>query len=134
MPDNRIDNIFKNKVSQLKSSELPVSWNKKDSWERLENKRVNKKQKFFYYAAAILVLGFLLGSLFHNSPLKNKDNSHFENAFIEYQNRQKLKEIEERMSGNYYSVKICLACDDFYYEVIKQDRPDKFTYFENLLN
>ncbi len=95
---------------------------------------MRKKQELFYCAAAILVLGFLLGSLFHNIPIKNKDNPYSENAFVEYQNRQKLKEIEERMLGNYYSVKICLACDDIYYEVIKQDRPDKFTYFENLLN
>jgi hypothetical protein len=134
MPDNKIDIVFKNQIEQLNSNELPTGWNKKESWERLENKRANKKQKLYYYAAAILVLGFLLGSLFQNSPIKNKDNSYSENAFVEYQNRQKLKEIEERMSGSYYSVKICLACDDIYYEVIKQDRPDKFTYYETILN
>jgi len=136
MPNNKIDNVFKEKIEQIESGKLLSDWNKDSSWERLQRKRRKKRNLKLYYAAAILVFGFLLGSLYQNNFInKPKYTSNdYENSFVEYQKRQKLKEIETRMSGNYYSVKICFACDDIYYDVIKQDRPAKFKYFETLLN
>ncbi len=129
-----MDNVFKSQVEQLKSDDLPGSWDKNNSWERLQHKRKRRNLAWYFSAAAILIIGLLLSSVLQNNTLSKDNISVSENVFVEYQNRQKLKEIEERMSGNYYSVKICLACDDIYYEVIKQDRPEKFTYYKTLLN
>ena len=131
MPENNIDNIIKNQVEQLGSKDLPYKWNKNSAWERLQRRRKKRSQKWYYSVAAILVISFLLGSLFQYNSYRQDNPTISENAFEEYQKRQKLKEIESRMSGNYFNLDICLACDDFYYESIKQDRPVKFTYFEN---
>ena len=129
MPNNKIDTVFKEKIEQLESVKTLSNWDKNSSWERLQRKRRNKRNLKLFYAAAILIVGLLFGNLYQSSYYNN-NSPNYENSFVEYQKRQKLKEIESHMSGNYYSVKICYACEDFYYEVIKKDRPGKFTYFE----
>lgn len=129
MQGKNIDRLFKEKLGQLEKKETPLAWDKESSWERLQNKRKKKRIfSFYYYAAAILIVGFMLGNLYQSNSnnIKNDDSS---NSFVEYQKREKLKELESRMSGNTYVNKMCFACDN-YDEIIKKDRPDKFTYFE----
>lgn len=136
MLNNEVDNIFKKKIEQLESYENFANWDKNSSWERLQRKKRHKYKFKLYYAAAILIIGMLMFNLYqYNFDSVAKYNSpDYKDSFVEYEKRQKLKEIEARMSGDYYSIKICFACDNIYYEVIKQDRPVKFTYFETFIN
>jgi uncharacterized membrane protein len=131
MPDNNIDKVFKQKIGEISQIPKNVCWEKESSWQRLKKKR---KQKFYiklyYSTAAIIILGLLLSQLI-NFQFSNKEvKSIVDNSISEYEKRQKLAEIEERMSGNYYSIKICSVCDDIYYQSVKVDRPVKFLYFD----
>lgn len=137
MPDNKIDSVFRDKIVKLYDKELPFTWNKDSSWERLQRKKKKKLVwQFYYYAAALLIIGFLLGNFNKTgkSDSKKDETAYSASSFEEYQKRQKLAEIEARMSGNYYSTKICFACDDIIYQVIKEDRPVQFKYFQTDLN
>jgi len=131
MPDNKIDHIFKQKIEEI--SQLPENllWDKENSWIRLKRKRRQKNlSKVYYYAAAVLIIGLLLGQIFNFNFKQKELKTSVENSFTESEKRQKLAEIEARMSGNYTSFKICYACDEIYYQVIKEDRPVQFRYFE----
>ena len=129
-----IDNVCKKKIDELSENPSNPGWDKDTSWERLQKKRKQKFfRKFYYYAAAILILGFVLGKQF-NSGLLINESEEISNTYTEIEKRQKLAEIEANMSGNYTSYKICYACDEIYYRVIKEYRPVQFRYFENNLN
>jgi hypothetical protein len=135
MPDNKIDNIFKQKIEEITQLPENMAWDKENSWLRLKRKRKQKiLSKVYYYAAAILIFGLLLGQLFNISFKQKELKTSVENSFTENEKRQKLNEIEARMSGNYISVKICYTCDYFYYQIVKEKRPVQFRYFENNLN
>ena len=131
MLDNNIDKIFKQKIEEITQIPENICWEKESSWLRLKKKRKQKSLfRLYYYAAAILIFGFILGYALNNTFSKKEDIYVVEDAASEYLKRQKLEEIEERMSGNYYSYKICSVCDDIYYQSVKIDRPVQFLYFE----
>jgi hypothetical protein len=135
MPDNKIDKIFKQKIDEMVQVPGNMGWNKENSWLRLKKKRKQKiLSKVYYYAAAILIIGFLLGQFINVNFIQKEAKKSVENAMTEYEKRQKLAEIEKRMSGDYVSYKICYACDEIYYQVIKENRPVQFRYFETNLN
>jgi len=131
MPDNKTDSLLKQKIEEITQLPQNLAWDKENSWQRFERKRKQKiRLKVYYYAAAILIFGFLLGQIFSMDFTQKEVKNSVENSYTENENRQKLAEIEARMSGSYTSFKICYACDDIYYQVINEDRPVQFRYFE----
>lgn len=133
MPENKIDIAVKERFEQMFNGKLSIRHDKNGSWDRLQKKRKNRrvKSRLFLAAAVILGIGLFFSGLVN---LNNNDANTLKEEYTQYERRQKLKEIEARMSGNYYSTKLCLACDDIYYQVIKQDRPVKYRYFSKTLN
>jgi hypothetical protein len=131
MLKNNIDNVFKQKIGEI--TEMPAinSWDKENSWFRLKKKRRQKiLKKVYYYVAAILILGFTINQIANSNLFNHNSNQFVENPELEFQKRQKLAEIEAKMSGNYYSVKLCSVCDEIYFQSVKVDRPVQFLYFE----
>lgn len=126
---NNIDELFKNKLEGQTIKEVTKVWNKNASWERLHSKRKKKKQlKFYYYAAAVLIIGLLITGISNINT--NNNNQYSENEFAEYQKRQKLKEIEAKMSGSYIKEEICFDCDNMYYIIFKENRSVKPEYVD----
>jgi hypothetical protein len=131
MPDNKIDIIFKQKIDGISGMPENIYWDKENSWIRLKKKRRQKiLSKVYYYAAAILIIVLIISQITGSGILKNDDKYVVENPELEFQKRQKLAEIEARMSGNYYSVKLCSVCDEIYFQSVKIDKPLQFLYFE----
>ncbi len=131
MPDNKIDIIFKHKIDEISGMPENIYWDKENSWIRLKKKRRQKiLSKVYYYAAAILIIVLIISQITGSGILKNDDKYVVENPELEFQKRQKLAEIEARMSGNYYSVKLCSVCDEIYFQSVKIDKPLQFLYFE----
>jgi hypothetical protein len=131
MPDNKIDIIFKQKIGEISGMPENIYWDKENSWIRLKKKRRQKiLSKVYYYAAAILIIVLIISQITGSGILKNDDKYVVENPELEFQKRQKLAEIEARMSGNYYSVKLCSVCDEIYFQSVKIDKPLQFLYFE----
>lgn len=131
MPDNKIDIIFKQKIDEISGMPENIYWDKENSWIRLKKKRRQKiLSKVYYYAAAILIIVLIISQITGSGILKNDDKYVVENPELEFQKRQKLAEIEARMSGNYYSVKLCSVCDEIYFQSVKIDKPLQFLYFE----
>jgi hypothetical protein len=131
MPDKVVDHIFKDKMAGLDRINAMQGWNKESSWQRLIMKRRQRNfRRFYFYAAAFLVSGFLIAQVIRPLSLDKGKNVSEELSILEYQKRQKLAEIEARMSGNYYSIKICSICDNIHYQLIKEDRPVQYRYFQ----
>lgn len=131
MPDKEVDYIYKDKMAELDHIKAMQVWNKESSWQRLVYKRRQRKfRRFYSYAAAILLIGFLIAQILSPFALDKGKYAGEELNMTEYQKRQKLAEIEARMSGNYYSVKICSVCDNIHYQLIKEDRPVQYRYFQ----
>jgi hypothetical protein len=131
MLKNNIDNIFKQKIDEISQIPSINNWDKENSWFRLKKKRRQKLlEKVYYYVAAILILGFTISQIANSNLFNHNSNQFVENPELEFQKRQKLAEIEAKMSENYYSVKLCSVCDEIYFQSVKVDRPVQFLYFE----
>ena len=73
MPDSELDRIFKNKLTGINKVPEKMSWNLENSWLRLQSKRRKKVlNSIYYYGAAILIVGFLLGQVIDPGYFKNK--------------------------------------------------------------
>ena len=132
MPDNNADKIFKKKIEALSGIPASIKWNKDNSWKRLKVKRQRKSMiSFTYYAAAIIIIGLIISNVYlgkTKSLIEYKNYGQY-TEMTEFQKRQKLKEIEAKMSGEYTSVMFCYTCEDIDYIVNTYDRPVKFKYF-----
>ncbi len=137
MPDNNTDKIFKDKLEQLSGIPSSIKWNKDNSWKRLQAKRLkNTTIRFVYYAAAIIIIGLIINNAYTNKTIPaikyNKVLHHTE--MTEFQKRQKLKEIEDRMTGDIPRNMICFTCDDDYSITNTDYLPAKFEYFQTNYN
>jgi len=131
MPDNELDNIFKHKIGEIDKLPQHSLWEIENSWQRFRLKKKKKAiHRIYFYAAAILILGFFAEQIIISEFYKGESSIEIENSMSEYQKRQKLAEIEAKMSGNYYSVKICSVCEDIFYQSIKADKPVQYRYFQ----
>ena len=133
MPDNNTDKIFKKRIEELSGIPSSIKWNKNNSWKRLQGKRRRKSMiRFTYYAAAIIIIGLIISNVYLGKikPLFNHNKDEQYTEISEFEKRQKLKEIEVKMTGEYTSTIICYNCDDIYIITNTYNRPAKFRYFQ----
>ncbi len=132
MPDNT-DKIFREKIEELSMFPTAIKWNKQNSWKRLQEKRRRKTiLRFSYYAAAIIIIGLVISNVYLGKikPFINYNNDGQYTEMSELQKRQKLKEIEAKMSGHYTRNIFCFTCEDDYLITNTDKGPVKFRYFQ----
>ena len=134
MPDNNTNKLFKKKIEALSEIPSSIKWNKDNSWKKLQRKRRRKFMiSFTYYAAAIIIIGLIISNVYlgKRKPLIEYNNDGQYTEMSEFQKRQKLKEIEDRMTGDKTRNIICFTCEDDYFISNTDKRPAKFRYFQS---
>jgi len=111
-PEN-IDKIFKDKFEHLSEVPEKLEWKKENAWRKLKNKtkRNNLKHFFLYSSVAVFIVAILL-SVPKINEIKNQNSiNSFQNEFDEYRKRQKLREIEMKLSGKEVYKNYCMNCE-----------------------
>ena len=113
MVPEKTDKIFKTKFEKLSDIPKSIHWNKEDAWNKLKkkSKRQNLKKILKYSSAAVFIaILYLSFPKFEN--LKNRKSFNtFQNEHEEYRKRQKLREIEMRLSGKKIYTNYCMNCE-----------------------
>ncbi len=132
MPDNGTDKVFKKKIEEISEIPSSIKWNKDSSWNRLQGKRRRKiTTKITYWVAAIIIIGLVLNNIYLSKikPIIKYNNEQY-TEMSEFQKRQKLREIEAKMSGEYINPVYCYTCEDMNIIFNTYNRPVTFKYFQ----
>jgi len=111
MVPEKIDEIFKDTFRN--SDKLPknLQWQKEDAWNALKrNQKIRKIRTVIFSGAAAVFFVFLFLFISH-IRIEPKISDKYYDDMIEYQKRQKLKEIEMSMSGKTFYREYCMTCD-----------------------
>lgn len=116
METNKLDTLFKQTFSdEAQLTNIP-NWNKHDAWASLQRRRNRKRLTYSAFAAVLIVL--LTLSIVFSQRVFQAENETIsaQNDFQEYLNRQKLKRLEQRMSGRDDDYNLCFFCGELQFE------------------
>ena len=114
MVPEQTDKIFEEKFEEFSSIPKNIKWNKEDAWKRFQKqtKKNNILKILKYFSAAAVFVLFIFMSLPKINDLKNRSSLNaFREENVEYQKRQKLKEIEMKISGKKVYKNYCMNCE-----------------------
>ena len=120
-----IDKIFKNKFDESTQTPIIIGWKKEEAWKKfLKQKRKNHFLNYLKYSAAVFILGLLL--IYIPELTFNKETkvcNKFSEELIENSKRQKLREIEIKLSGEKSNNDLCMNCEGFLPNKSKEKSP-----------
>ncbi len=113
MAPEELYKIFKDKFEN--ASEVPdiLNWKKEDAWNKLQkkSKRQNLRKLLKFSSAAIFIV-FVFISFPKIEDVKNRNSINaFNDEHKEYRKRQKLREIEIKLSGKKVYKNYCMNCE-----------------------
>ncbi len=116
METNKLDTLFKQTFGEEAEHSHNPNWNKHDAWASLQRRRNRKRLTYSAFAAVLIVL--LTLSIVFSQRVFQAENETIsaQNDFQEYLNRQKLKRLEQRMSGRDDDYNLCFFCGELQFE------------------
>ncbi len=123
MAPSKLDKIFKQSFEDADKVPSDLDWNKEQAWERFSSSEKQKNVKIRRYIIAASIIIIMLIFSMQDYQQNNLQNKHyaFKEDFAEYHKRQKLRNIELRMSGKTVYEYFCMNCDGFLPQQMNKD-------------
>lgn len=113
MLQDNTDRIFKEQFCDSDKLPQSLNWNKEKVWNHLLQKRRYRTVKSILYSGAAAVILLFVFIYFSNKNIDPEVTDNYYEEMIEKTKRDKLNELELKMSGKEVYSKYCLNCDSY---------------------